>query len=203
MCRRFCTILIIIAIIFIPVEINASSGCCSHHGGVDCSRKQANGRVICNDGWMGSSCYYSSMSKCIGYDIENDNNEKNNIVQNKDNKSSNNLIWWIVAIGCGGIFYARSKSSKNDYEVNNSNSNNEPLISDVDIEKIKMLNNAISNDKVIIIKYISSKNNITNRKIKPKLLYRNNNEIYVKAFCYWKKEERTFKISRIIEIKFM
>jgi len=47
---------------------NARSGCCSYHGGVCCScGPQANGKVICNDGWLGSSCYYSEMVMCQGY----------------------------------------------------------------------------------------------------------------------------------------
>lgn len=49
------------------VPVFARSGCCSHHGGVCCScGPQVDGRVICNDGWRGSSCYYSEMVKCGG-----------------------------------------------------------------------------------------------------------------------------------------
>lgn len=48
--------------------IYAKSGCCSHHGGVNCAAgPQSNGKVICNDGWTESSCYYSEMVKCGGY----------------------------------------------------------------------------------------------------------------------------------------
>jgi len=48
--------------------IYAKSGCCSHHGGVNCAAgPQSNGKVICNDSWRGSSCYYSEMVKCGGY----------------------------------------------------------------------------------------------------------------------------------------
>jgi len=50
--------------VFFPNTVLSASGCCSHHGGVDCSRVQTNGRVVCNDGWLGSSCSYSSMQKC-------------------------------------------------------------------------------------------------------------------------------------------
>lgn len=51
-----------------PAEVYATSGCCSYHGGVNCSAgAQINGRVICNDGWTGSSCSYSSMAMCSGY----------------------------------------------------------------------------------------------------------------------------------------
>lgn len=50
--------------------IYAKSGCCSHHGGVNCAAgPQSNGKVICNDGWKQSSCYYSEMVKCGGYTV--------------------------------------------------------------------------------------------------------------------------------------
>ena len=52
----------------ISSPILARSGCCSHHGGVCCEcGAQSNGKVICNDGWRGSSCYYSEMVKCVGH----------------------------------------------------------------------------------------------------------------------------------------
>ena len=50
-----------------PVNILAKSGCCSSHGGVNCSAgSQSNGHVICYDGWLGSSCLYSEMVMCGG-----------------------------------------------------------------------------------------------------------------------------------------
>lgn len=57
----------ILLLILFPFNVNATSGCCSHHGGVNCSYRTSSGGVICNDGWTGSSCSYSSMSKCNGY----------------------------------------------------------------------------------------------------------------------------------------
>lgn len=48
-------------------SVYAKSGCCSGHGGVDCGAgAQSNGKVICNDGWRGSSCLYSEMVMCGG-----------------------------------------------------------------------------------------------------------------------------------------
>lgn len=45
----------------------AKSGCCSGHSGVNCSAgPQGNGKVICNDGWTGSSCRYAEMVMCGG-----------------------------------------------------------------------------------------------------------------------------------------
>lgn len=66
--RRLSSILAAIAILFVySSPVFATSGCCSGHGGVDCSAgPQANGHVVCNDGWTGSSCSYSSMVMCGG-----------------------------------------------------------------------------------------------------------------------------------------
>jgi len=56
-----------LAVFLFSEVVDAKSGCCSHHGGVDCSAgAQANGHVICYDGWRGSSCLYSEMIKCGG-----------------------------------------------------------------------------------------------------------------------------------------
>ena len=71
--------LFLLFILIIPISVYAKSGCCSSHGGVDCSRKQSNGKVICNDGWTGSSCYYNEMKKCEGY-IEETKEEQNEIL---------------------------------------------------------------------------------------------------------------------------
>jgi hypothetical protein len=49
----------------IPYSAFATSGACSHHGGVDCSAGPgAYGQVICTDGWTRSSVSYDSMVKC-------------------------------------------------------------------------------------------------------------------------------------------
>lgn len=60
----FVSLLFVISLIF-PNYLFATSGCCSGHSGVNCAAgAQANGNVICNDGWRGSSCSYSSMVMC-------------------------------------------------------------------------------------------------------------------------------------------
>ena len=49
-----------LALIF-PVHTLATSGCCSGHDGVNCGAgAPSNGKVVCNDGWTGSSCSYST-----------------------------------------------------------------------------------------------------------------------------------------------
>lgn len=65
-----------IALLLLPINVKAASGCCSGHGGVDCSRQTSDGRVVCNDGYTGSSCSYNSMVKCGG---SRDYNYSNNI----------------------------------------------------------------------------------------------------------------------------
>lgn len=48
-------------------NVSAKSGCCSGHDGVNCGAgAQGSGKVICNDGWKGSSCLYSEMVMCGG-----------------------------------------------------------------------------------------------------------------------------------------
>ncbi len=59
-------------VLSVPISAFATSGACSDHGGVDCSAgPQANGDVICNDGWTGSSVSYESMVECQTYQPTN------------------------------------------------------------------------------------------------------------------------------------
>ena len=63
--KKYVFMLIVLITIMIPYKtVLATRGCCSSHGGVDCSQQQANGNVVCNDGWLGSSCSYSAMVMC-------------------------------------------------------------------------------------------------------------------------------------------
>lgn len=57
-------IVFICLFLFIPLEINAKRGCCSHHGGV--SGCNAFGRQICNDGTLSPSCTCVSESTYVG-----------------------------------------------------------------------------------------------------------------------------------------
>lgn len=61
-----CLILIIFVcfIVFVK-DVNATSGACSWHSGVNCSAgADWDGSVVCNDGWRDSSVSYSSSSEC-------------------------------------------------------------------------------------------------------------------------------------------
>jgi len=40
---------------FLESLVSKHSGCCSSHGGLS-NRCQSDGRAVCNDGWLGSSC---------------------------------------------------------------------------------------------------------------------------------------------------
>ena len=50
--------------------VNASSGACSDHGGVNCAAGPGvNGNVVCNDGWANSTVSYNSAQECIVYPV--------------------------------------------------------------------------------------------------------------------------------------
>ena len=52
--KKILYLVYIVSLIFIPINVFARRGCCSHHGGVaGCS---SSGRQICNDGTLSPSC---------------------------------------------------------------------------------------------------------------------------------------------------
>lgn len=64
---KFLFIFLFFSLVFSVKNIEAKSGCCSGHNGVNCSAgAQSNGHVICNDGTRTSSCLYSEMVMCGG-----------------------------------------------------------------------------------------------------------------------------------------
>lgn len=209
--------ILLIILVLTPNTVNATSGCCSHHGGVDCSRKQANGQVICGDGWTGSSCSYSSMAKCSNYSLVEDDLYSDNDINSNESKSDNNL-WYII----GGViiiyFYCEGSSVKrNKNHTDKSHSNvKKPDLNNIINRKVDANYNdisanipdtydifkiAIKNNLKMTIKYVSQKNKITTREIIPKEIYGEYNNYYLRAFCLLRNEERVFKISRIIEVK--
>jgi hypothetical protein len=57
--------LIFVLALSIPMIADATSGACSSHSGVNCSKGwQANGTVYCNDNWTGSMVFYDFMLMC-------------------------------------------------------------------------------------------------------------------------------------------
>ena len=66
--KKFILPILILLFATFPAISFATSGACSYHGGVDCAAgPQADGTVICNDGWTGSSVSYDSMAECSSY----------------------------------------------------------------------------------------------------------------------------------------
>ena len=72
-------------------------------------------------------------------------------------------------------------------------------------DKVKVIEDAISNDREIEILYLKTSGKKEWRKIKPyyvgNMEYSGKNFIGVRAFCYKRGEDRTFRVDRILEIK--
>ncbi len=68
--------------------------------------------------------------------------------------------------------------------------------------KIKVLiEESIENEEEIVIKYRNRNGVETERKIKPVEIINKNGRMFVKAFCYARKEDREFRLDRIIKIE--
>lgn len=68
-------------------------------------------------------------------------------------------------------------------------------------EKFDILKNAIINNKIITFEYYSSKGEKTNRRIEPTKLSFKAKSWYLKGFCLTRNEDRTFKITRMFNVK--
>lgn len=68
-------------------------------------------------------------------------------------------------------------------------------------EKFNILKNAITNSKIITFEYYSSKGEKTNRRIEPTKLSFKAKSWYLKGFCLTRNENRTFKISRMFDVR--
>ena len=68
-------------------------------------------------------------------------------------------------------------------------------------EKFEILKNAIINNKIITFEYYNSKGEKTNRRIEPTKLIFKAKSWYLKGFCLTKNEDRTFKITRMFDVK--
>jgi predicted DNA-binding transcriptional regulator YafY len=68
-------------------------------------------------------------------------------------------------------------------------------------EQFTVLKNAIVDQKIIIFKYFNSRGEESQRKVEPiKLLFKSS-AWYLQGFCLNRREQRTFKISRMSDIK--
>lgn len=110
---NFKSVVLFVLLFFVFISpLDATSGCCSHHGGVDCSEKQSDGTVVCSDGWLGSSCSYDSMKKCDGFISDVSDADTDTVDNNSDtNDSGSGAIWTIIA-GTVGFGYLYSKKGK-------------------------------------------------------------------------------------------
>ncbi len=89
LCLFYSTVMLLL--FTLSFSVNATSGCCSGHGGVNCDAgPDSDGSVICNDGWKDSSCSYSSMSKCAL--PSKSSNIRSGSSNNRTNSSSSNTI---------------------------------------------------------------------------------------------------------------
>lgn len=62
---KFTIINLLLSLLFIP-NVNATSGTCSSHGGVNCHfGPDGDGSAICNDGWRDSTENYSDTNVCF------------------------------------------------------------------------------------------------------------------------------------------
>lgn len=78
--KRSFIILFMLSLFFISNQnVFATSGCCSSHNGVDCSKVQDNGKVVCNDGNTGSSCLYANQTQCTTDDLDIEDQIGNNV----------------------------------------------------------------------------------------------------------------------------
>lgn len=82
----------------------AGSGCCSRHGGVNCSAgRDTDGSVICNDGWRDSSCDY--ISSCPLSNKHNSGGSgSNNTTKSNNSSESNGSIFGFILMMLTSIF---------------------------------------------------------------------------------------------------
>lgn len=152
-------IYIIILTSILTINVYATSGCCSHHGGVDCTRAQSNGKVICNDGNTTSTCSYNSMKKCQGYNPNSSTNKKssssksnsktnNNVISNQKSKNAN-----LSSITINGSNIAISDNMQYETYTNNIaiSCKSEDSNATVKIEKPLVFKEGINNIKVIVV----------------------------------------------------
>lgn len=79
------------------------------------------------------------------------------------------------------------------YFGGNDNYGKNPKLS----RKVSVIADAIRNSKDLIIDYIDRYDKRTHRTITPKNLFREHNRIYVRTFCHLRKDDRTFRVSRL------
>lgn len=80
--KRSMFLILIVCLFFIPVNVLAQRGCCSHHGGV--AGCNSNGRQVCKDGSLSPSCTCTPTVQNI-YGCTDSKAKNYNSNANKDN----------------------------------------------------------------------------------------------------------------------
>lgn len=206
-------LLILLFVLIIPISVYAKSGCCSSHGGVDCSRKQSNGKVVCNDGWTGSSCYYSEMEKCNGYDEYEDETYYSS---GRDDDSWEYIFMFII---CGVVYFGisfllelpsmikeekrmkkKEKQEKIEREIRLIKEDKRYNSYTID-ELITIFEGVIEKNLVITIKYQNHYGEIVEDKINPERIFIKNLVHYLEAYSYEDDERIIINMSNIIGVK--
>lgn len=71
----------------------------------------------------------------------------------------------------------------------------------IDGKQIDYIKTSINKSNDVLIEYTDYNGNITKRKIKPMEIYISDGKEYLKSFCYLRKEERSFRMSRITKVE--
>lgn len=93
------------------------------------------------------------------------------------------------------IFSSNSKSIPINIDYNNWNSKNK------DKDKLKNLNNAINEKRIISFEYVNKKGECTNRIVEPLSLLLKDFSWYLQGYCHGKEDYRLFKVKRMRMVK--
>ncbi len=93
------------------------------------------------------------------------------------------------------ILSSHSKSVPINIDYNNWNSNNKQK------DKIKNLNSAINEKRIISFEYVNKKGECTNRTVEPLSLLLKDFSWYLQGYCHSKEDYRVFKVKRMRMVK--
>ena len=65
-------------------------------------------------------------------------------------------------------------------------------------KRVEIANRSTIADTNLLIEYADADGVITNRVITPQIIYRENNVLYIRAFCRLRNDLRTFRVDRIL-----
>ena len=111
-------IFVVIGLFFVLPNLSyATSGACSYHGGVNCSAGASlEGKVVCNDGWVNSSVYYSDAQECEMDCPMVFHNEATYNQLKKDNEDAIARIKTDTQIACENAFQSDESFNNQSYQ---------------------------------------------------------------------------------------